>query len=122
MVLPIRRYADFTGRSGRREFWMYMLGSNVGIGLFTLLALSQTDEYGDMSSSGSATFALIVLALLGLIVPTLSVQARRFHDQDKSGWFTLLNLIPYVGPIVVLIFMALEGTHGENQYGPDPMA
>jgi uncharacterized membrane protein YhaH (DUF805 family) len=45
---------------------------------------------------------------------------RRFHDQDKSGWFVLLNLIPYIGGIIVLVFMCLEGTRGPNRFGPDP--
>jgi uncharacterized membrane protein YhaH (DUF805 family) len=48
------------------------------------------------------------------------VQVRRFHDQDKSGWFVLLSLIPFLGAIIVLVFMFLEGTKGPNRFGPDP--
>lgn len=46
---------------------------------------------------------------------------RRFHDQDRSGWMILILLIPYVGVIVVFVFMCLEGTRGPNRFGPDPI-
>ena len=48
------------------------------------------------------------------------MQVRRFHDQDKSGWFVLLGFIPIVGGLIVLVFMLLEGTKGPNRFGPDP--
>ena len=60
--------------------------------------------------------------MLAVFVPGLAVTVRRFHDQDKSGWLALLGLVPYVGGIVVLVFMCLEGTKGENRYGLDPKA
>lgn len=65
-------------------------------------------------------FLLFGLLTLGLLIPSLAVQVRRFHDQDKSGWFWLLNFVPYVGGIIVLVFMCLEGTKGPNRFGPDP--
>ncbi|WP_338338264.1 DUF805 domain-containing protein, partial [Xanthomonas citri] len=45
---------------------------------------------------------------------------RRLHDQDKSGWFYLISLVPYVGAFVLLVFMCIEGTPGPNQYGENP--
>ena len=63
---------------------------------------------------------LLILFVLGSFVPALAVQVRRFHDQDKSGWFVLLSLIPYIGGIIVLVFMCLEGTRGPNRFGADP--
>ena len=63
---------------------------------------------------------LTVIFLLLLIIPGIAVQVRRFHDQDKSGWFVLLGLIPFVGGLIVLVFMCLEGTKGPNRFGPDP--
>ena len=53
-------------------------------------------------------------------MPAIAVQVRRFHDQDKSGWFVLLGLIPYVGGLIVLVFMCLPGTPGPNRFGPRP--
>lgn len=64
---------------------------------------------------------LTLLVALGTIVPSIACLVRRLHDQDKSGWFALLGLIPLVN-IVLLVFMFLEGTKGDNQYGPDPKA
>ena len=63
---------------------------------------------------------LTLLLVLALIVPGIAVQVRRFHDQDKSGWFVLLALIPFLGGLIVLVFMCLEGTKGPNRFGPDP--
>jgi len=59
---------------------------------------------------------------LGLIVPSIALQVRRFHDQDRSGWMALLNFIPYLGGLIVFVFMCLDGTHGPNRFGPDTKA
>jgi len=58
--------------------------------------------------------------MLGVLIPNLAVQVRRFHDQDKSGWFVLLGLIPYIGGLILLVFMLFEGTRGSNRFGEDP--
>ena len=77
----------------------------------------------DSSAAGlfaSPLFILFIVFVLAMLVPSLAVQVRRFHDQDKSGWFVLLGLIPYIGGIVLIVFMCLEGTKGPNKFGPDP--
>jgi uncharacterized membrane protein YhaH (DUF805 family) len=66
-------------------------------------------------------FGVIGLYWLASIIPYLAVHVRRFHDQDRSGWFYLLAFIPYVGSLVVLVFMCLRGTHGPNRFGEDPL-
>jgi uncharacterized membrane protein YhaH (DUF805 family) len=123
MIMPLRRYADFQGRSRRLEYWMFVLGTT----LFFFLMLMLTIMIGIGTRSGSGTspvtgvFAvLFVLTMLALFIPTLAVIVRRFHDQDKSGWMVLLWFIPYVGGIVIFVFMCMDGTRGENSYGPDP--
>ena len=120
MTLPLKRYAQFDGRASRKEFWMFQLFHAALLLVGIVLIGATRDEYGDPSGFGLAITGLIVLGLLGLFVPLLAVEARRFHDQDRSGWFALLNLIPYVGPLVVLAFMLIEGTHGDNRSGSDP--
>ena len=118
MTLPLKRYAEFTGRSRRKEYWMFFLfliAVSVGIGIVeVILGLDSTigDAYGPLS----------LLFMLGILVPSLAVQVRRFHDQGKSGWFVLLNFIPLLGSLIVLVFMCLDGTDGPNEYGPDPKA
>ncbi len=70
----------------------------------------------------ASSLLLSGIIALAFVVPLVAVQVRRFHDQDKSGWFVLLNLIPYIGVLVVLVFMLLDGTAGDNRFGPDPKA
>jgi len=115
-LLPLKRYADFSGRSRRKEYWSFVLGIVV---VAVLLAIVE----GIVGLGGSVAGLygpLTLLLVLGIIVPSIAVQVRRFHDQDKSGWFVLLGLIPFVGGIIVLVFMFLDGTKGPNRFGPDP--
>ncbi|HEX8485641.1 DUF805 domain-containing protein [Sphingomonas sp.] len=122
MLMPLRRYAEFSGRSRRKEYWMFVLGYLiVGVIAGVLFAILS----GGMDETGPGTgmtilFVIAGLALLALFIPSLAVQVRRFHDQDKSGWFVLLGFIPYIGGIIVLVFMCLPGTVGANRFGPDP--
>lgn len=123
MLLPLKHYADFEGRSQRKEFWMFVLGTLIVYALLGAIAGVGFAGGGGMGSGlGILSMGLFAIVGLALIIPSLAVQARRFHDQDKSGWMVLLNLVPYVGGIVVLVFMCLEGTRGDNRYGPDPKA
>jgi len=113
MLMPLKRYADFSGRSRRKEFWMFMLFI-----LIVYIAIIALSVIGGEAVAGILGIVLIVFAL-GIFIPSLAVQVRRFHDQGKSGWFVLLNLIPIVS-LVVLVFMCIEGDKGPNEYGPDP--
>lgn len=125
MLLPLKRYFDFEGRSRRTEYWMYTLMTALlyllCIALVVIGAVG-SEGSGEMNPTAMAGVGLMGLLFLGLLIPSIAVQVRRFHDQDKSGWWVLLNLIPSIGGIIVLIFMCLEGTRGPNQYGPDPKA
>ena len=126
MILPYKRYADFSGRSQRKEYWMFqlliVLSVLVGGLIFFGLFASAEAAGGDTGLSVVGIIAAVVMgiAVLGSIIPSIAVTVRRFHDQDKSGWFYLMSFIPYVGGWIVFVFMCIDGTHGENQYGPDP--
>jgi uncharacterized membrane protein YhaH (DUF805 family) len=130
MLMPYRRYFDFSGRSRRKEYWMFLLlfviVYVVAFALMfaggysmspTMATPGQPAEMGGMAMLGAAILGIFVLASL---IPAIAVQIRRFHDQDRSGWWILLNFIPYLGSLVVLVFMCLEGTKGANRFGPDP--
>lgn len=122
ITLPLKRYADFTGRSSRREFWMFQL-LYVAIAIATVTIMTvDTNSYGETGLLTKLTLVSAILAALGLAVPLLAVEARRFHDQDKSAWLVLINLVPYVGFVIVAIMMTAEGTKGDNRYGADPLA
>jgi uncharacterized membrane protein YhaH (DUF805 family) len=116
MTLPLKRYADFSGRSRRKEYWMFILGViivAVVIGIIEgILGINQM--------VGGVYGPLTTLLFVAVLIPGIAVQVRRFHDQDKSGWFVLLGLIPLLGGIIVLVFMCLEGTNGPNRFGADP--
>jgi uncharacterized membrane protein YhaH (DUF805 family) len=129
MLMPIRRYADFNGRSRRKEYWMFVLGLLIvylALGMLVAVGAASTPMGMEQGAAWSPVamlgMGLIFLVAFAVIIPAIAVQVRRFHDQDKSGWFVLLNLVPYVGGIIVLVFMCLEGTKGDNRYGPDPKA
>ena len=126
MLMPLRRYADFQGRSRRKEYWMFLLAVIIlytvfmvplMLGGFSMAMAGQQSTPGPLYFVGFGVMGILVLALL---VPSIAVQVRRFHDQDRSGWMVLIGLIPYVGGIIVLVFMCLDGTRGPNRFGPDP--
>ena len=131
MLMPLRRYADFTGRSRRKEYWMYvlfliivfivlgMLDSALGLGGSSSSSMSTSGERigGAASMHGGV---LTIIAWLATLVPSIAVGIRRLHDTDRSGWWLLIALIPLIGGIVLLVFTVLEGTRGPNRFGPDP--
>lgn len=117
MLMPLKRYADFTGRSRRKEYWMFALFQLIVVlvPMFIIFSIS------DMTAGPPVLLWVFLIAyLLVFLVPSIAVSIRRFHDQDKSGWFYLLSFIPYVGGIIVFVFMCLEGTSGPNRFGDDP--
>ncbi|PKV12626.1 DUF805 domain-containing protein [Xanthomonas prunicola] len=123
MLLPLKRYADFNGRSRRKEYWMFALMQFLVLivfgGLFAIAAATMGNENGP-GALAWLIGAVMMIVCLALIVPAIAVTVRRLHDQDKSGWFYLISLVPYVGAFVLLVFMCIEGTPGPNQYGENP--
>lgn len=64
---------------------------------------------------------LTMIFALGLLIPTLAVATRRLHDSDRSGWWQLVSLIPF-GFFYVLYLLIIEGTPGDNRFGPPAVA
>jgi hypothetical protein len=125
MLMPYRRYADFQGRSCRMEYWMFTLLSvivaTVAVVFMVTAGVASAGNDGQAGVGLWVGIALLVVWGLGSIIPSIAVQVRRFHDQDRTGWMVLLGFIPYVGGIIVFVFMCLQGTRGPNRYGPDPL-
>lgn len=122
------KFATFDGRATRSEFWWFylfvILVSAVGyipILLLTILGASS----GDGTVSGVLAFLSVILWILWIVIvialyiPFLAVGCRRLHDRGQSGWLQLLLLVP-CGGIVLLVFWVMEGTPGDNAYGPKP--
>lgn len=110
----LRKYAVFSGRARRREYWMFVLfNALIGIVLSVLdnaLGLDNADGGGVLQS----------IYGLAIFIPSLAVGVRRLHDTNRSGWWLLLWLIPVVGWIIMIVWLATAGQIGPNQYGPDP--
>lgn len=126
MLMPLRRYADFQGRSRRKEYWMFTLLIVLVMAMLfvPIMILGMAGSAGDRSSMfglvGGTGMTVLAIFYLAILLPAIAVQVRRFHDQDRSGWMVLLGFIPYIGGLILLVFMCLEGTRGPNRFGPDP--
>ena len=116
-LYSLKNYALFTGRARRKEYWMFVLFQ-----ILILVAAIVLDRLlgTDMGTGGGG--AIYLLCSLGLLIPGLAVSVRRLHDVGKSGWFLLIIFIPLAGAIWLLVLQCTEGTHSDNQYGPDPKA
>jgi uncharacterized membrane protein YhaH (DUF805 family) len=110
MILPLKRYAQFTGRSTRREFWMWVLFVIIVTIVLSILdgmlglgghnSYASTDLSGPGTSGysyGAATRGGWLANLFGLavLVPNLAVSVRRLHDLDRSGWWIVMPVAPY---------------------------
>lgn len=110
----LSKYVAFSGRAPRSEYWWWTLAVMLFYVVITFIAAAAAGASGD----AGAADAILGLAALALFLPSLGVTVRRLHDVDKSGWWILISLIPIVGPIVLLVFLATEGTVQPNKWGP----
>lgn len=103
----LKKYADFTGRARRKEYWMFFLF----IVIFSVVVGIVDGMLG-----------ISVLSLiygLALLIPSLSIGARRLHDTGRTGWWQLISLIPVIGSIVLIVFY-VQDSHDDNDYGANP--
>jgi uncharacterized membrane protein YhaH (DUF805 family) len=118
------RATDFSGRSRRKEYWMFtLINSLIGVGLsLPWVFLARTDP-NSFSRTDSGSFLFYLTMGYGLIstVPTWTCTVRRLHDTGRSGWWILFYMIPLIG-LIVLVFLALGSEPGRNEYGPNPKA
>ena len=117
------KYATFSGRASRSEYWYFVLFNIIAsIALFLLgIAIGAAVGGSDGAMGGLIVgYILYVIYGLGVLIPSLAVTARRLHDTNNSGWLILIGLIPFVGSVVLLVFMILQGTNGETKYGDSP--
>ena len=127
MILPLKRYFEFSGRSRRKEFWMFALLSivvSIAASIIdSILGFGHSATYAGATGVGASYGSkgpIGALASLALLIPSLAVSFRRLHDVDRSAWWLLLSFIPILGWIVLLVFDCTEGTRGSNRFGPDP--
>ncbi|MDF2946379.1 MAG: Inner rane protein [Bacillales bacterium] len=104
----LKKYATFSGRARRKEYWMFTLINMIIITVLQIIDFTM----GTMLISG--IYSLLVF------LPSLAVTVRRLHDTGKSGWWLLINIIPVIGFIVMIVFLVKDSDPGSNKYGPNP--
>ena len=114
---PLKKYADFSGRAPRAEYWWFYLLIIIGYVLATIL----DSTLGFTGAVGPYGVIMSVFAL-AMLVPSIAAGIRRLHDTDRSGWWLLIGLVPLIGAIVLIVFFVTQGTQGPNKYGDDPYA
>lgn len=131
-LMAWRKYAEFDGRSRRKEYWMFTLFNVLAIfalGALAMAAGAILATRGTEASANSMILLFIPIGIYGLAItiPGLAVATRRFHDVGKSGWMLFLlmalGVIPVVGfitAIIQIIFLCQDSVPGPNQYGPNP--
>ncbi len=114
-VEALRKYADFSGRACRREYWFFLL-----FNVLIAAGLSLVDSVLGMADPLRGVGLLSGLYSLGVLLPSLAVGVRRLHDIGRTGWWLLIGLVPLIGSVVLLIFAVLDSQVGANEYGPNP--
>lgn len=102
------KYAFFTGRARRSEFWYFAL-----FNLIVSMGLGMVDAFLDLGFL-SGLYGLVAL------IPSLAVGVRRLHDTGKSGWWLLVSFVPFIGWVILIYFMVQDSQPFDNQYGPNP--
>jgi uncharacterized membrane protein YhaH (DUF805 family) len=131
MLMPLRRYADFSGRSRRMEFWMWQLGKFI---FFMLLVIVGFAMIGPALLSGDPTnvvgafagiailYLVCIVVGLGIFIPDLAVTVRRLHDTERTGWWILAPVIPYLVIFVMAIVAGGSGAIDPKNPAGGPMA
>ncbi|EDY45641.1 DUF805 domain-containing protein [Streptomyces sp. SPB074] len=107
-----KKYAQFSGRARRAEYWMFQLFNLLAMAILFILGIAVTKVF----------FVLYGLYTLALIVPSLALTWRRLHDTGRSGGFFFISFVPFIGGIWLFVLTVLEGDRQGNMYGPDPKA
>lgn len=126
-----QKYVTFSGRASRSEFWWFQLfyWSVMLVGALLAGVVGAMSKGQEGTSPVLIALAVVVgLFAIAMFLPSLSLQVRRFHDRNKSGWWLLLlfvlNAVPYLGfisAIAILVITVLKGDVGPNKFGPDPL-
>lgn len=121
---------SFDGRIGRQSWWIGQIILNVlgwivmmlmGV-VFGTSMMAGMDPNMPAEPSAAAMMPFVIVSLI-FLWPSLAILAKRWHDRGKSGWWTLIGLVPFIGWLWILIECGfLRGTDGPNQYGADPIA
>lgn len=110
----IQKYAVFSGRAKRSEYWYWAL-----LTVPMVFILEQIDPFATHTLYGTFSIISTIFSLV-IFLPTIAVTARRLHDTNKSGWWQLIAIIPILGIIVLIVFLAQKGSDEANIYDEQP--
>jgi len=119
-----KKYAAFSGRARRREFWFYHLFYFLIFFVIVLVVAMITGVLQGLA--GQTTYddqlgeALSGIWLLAFLIPSLAVAVRRLHDIGLSGWWMLIAFVPLLGNLTLTVMFLLDSQIGDNKYGPNP--
>src|SRR5690606_42155613 len=111
----LKNYAGFSGRARRKEYWYFVLFNTI-----ISIVLAFFDGITGTFSEATGMGLLGGIYALAVLIPSLAVSVRRLHDTDRSGRGLLIALLPLMGAIVVLGFLGLNSSSGQNQYELTP--
>lgn len=114
-VTVLKKYAVFSGRAQRAEYWYFIL-----FNLLVLIGLVLVDSTTGSFSGDMGMGLLSGLYYLGVLVPSVAVTVRRLHDTSRSGWWLLIGLVPFLGGLILLFFTVQDSKPGSNEYGLNP--
>lgn len=114
------KYFRISGRASRAEYWWFYLFANLVIMAASMLSvvaavLLEMQAANEVVALSMLFFGLIVT--LSMVIPSITATVRRLHDTNRSGWWYLISLVPYIGNIVLIVFCCLPSDEGENDYG-----
>ena len=114
----LSKYATFSGRASRAEFWWWILAVfllMLLVGFIDGAILAPLMGFGAFADNAGRPLSL--LASLGVLLPGHAVSVRRLHDIDRTGWWILIGLVPILGLLVLLYFYVQRGDAGPNRFG-----
>ena len=109
-LLVLKKYAVFSGRSQRAEYWYFVLFNLIISIILGIISAVVSDDFSILG----------LLYSLAVLIPGIAVGVRRLHDIGKSGWMLLIALIPLIGTIWLIVLLATDSNPGDNKYGPNP--
>lgn len=114
-IEALRKYAVFSGRSRRKEYWFFVL-----FNILISIGLAIVDGVTGTFNAEAGVGLLGALYSLAILIPSIAVTVRRLHDIDRSGWWILIALVPIIGAIILFVFMVLDSNSGSNRFGENP--
>jgi uncharacterized membrane protein YhaH (DUF805 family) len=113
----LSNYVGFSGRSRRKEFWIFNL-INTSFAIFLTIIDISLFNHDPMNPASIAILSSIYFFAVAL--PSFAVMERRLHDTDRSAWWMLLLFLPIIGAIILIVFLSQDGTPGDNRFGSNP--